>query len=121
MNMNEPLHVRRVRGELRHDEPMARHVSWRAGGRADRFFVPADLEDLAAFLPGQHSDSLPNAPSGRAQHLQSADRGHDQCNATTAYHADALGKTVECLEFESGKINTLKLFGGVGHEEAFSC
>ncbi len=39
------------RGELRTDEPMARHVSWRAGGRARRFFKPADLDDLIRFLP----------------------------------------------------------------------
>ena len=32
------------------DEPMARHVSWRAGGRADRYFEPADLDDLQRFL-----------------------------------------------------------------------
>jgi UDP-N-acetylmuramate dehydrogenase len=37
---------------LRFKEPMARHVSWRAGGPADRFFVPRDLDDLAAFLKG---------------------------------------------------------------------
>ena len=29
---------------------MSRHVSWRAGGRATRFYVPADLDDLAVFL-----------------------------------------------------------------------
>ncbi|MGH8690104.1 MAG: FAD-binding protein, partial [Burkholderiales bacterium] len=29
---------------------MARHVSWRAGGPADRFFVPTDLNGLCAFL-----------------------------------------------------------------------
>jgi UDP-N-acetylmuramate dehydrogenase len=39
-----------LRGELRHDEPMAKHVSWRAGGLARTFFRPADLEDLQAFL-----------------------------------------------------------------------
>ena len=32
-------------------EPMARHVSWRAGGPADRFFVARDVEDLPRFLP----------------------------------------------------------------------
>lgn len=41
-----------LRGELRHDEPMARHVTWRAGGRARTYFHPADLDDLAAFLAG---------------------------------------------------------------------
>jgi UDP-N-acetylmuramate dehydrogenase len=39
-----------LRGELRHDEPMARHVSWRAGGVVDRAYRPADLDDLRAFL-----------------------------------------------------------------------
>lgn len=38
------------RGELRFDEPMDRHVSWRAGGKARCFFQPADLADLCAFL-----------------------------------------------------------------------
>lgn len=37
-------------GRLLLDEPMARHVSWRAGGRADRAYIPSSLEDLAAFL-----------------------------------------------------------------------
>ncbi|MEO1767477.1 UDP-N-acetylmuramate dehydrogenase [Thiobacter aerophilum] len=39
-----------MRGRLLIDEPMARHVSWRAGGRAARAYVPADLADLRAFL-----------------------------------------------------------------------
>ena len=50
MNMAETLHFRTLRGELRHDEPMSRHVSWRAGGTADRFYLPADLDDLGDFL-----------------------------------------------------------------------
>ena len=41
MNMVDPLHFR---------EPMARHVSWRAGGPADRFFIPESIEDLSRFL-----------------------------------------------------------------------
>lgn len=40
----------RLRGQLSENEPMARHVSWRAGGAADRAYVPADLVDLQAFL-----------------------------------------------------------------------
>ncbi|MDH4134404.1 MAG: UDP-N-acetylmuramate dehydrogenase [Gammaproteobacteria bacterium] len=35
---------------LRHQEPMSRHTSWRVGGPADRFYEPAGLDDLAAFL-----------------------------------------------------------------------
>ncbi len=39
-----------MRGELRLQEPMRKHVSWRAGGAADRAYVPADLDDLAEFV-----------------------------------------------------------------------
>lgn len=38
------------RGKLLLNEPMARHTSWRVGGPADRFYLPADLDDLALFL-----------------------------------------------------------------------
>lgn len=56
MNMAEtqkfaPIATTKLRGALRTDEPMAKHVSWRAGGAAARFFKPADLMDLQAFLP----------------------------------------------------------------------
>ena len=39
-----------LRGRLFENEPMARHVSWRAGGRAARAYASADLADLQAFL-----------------------------------------------------------------------
>ncbi|SCZ86630.1 UDP-N-acetylenolpyruvoylglucosamine reductase [Nitrosomonas mobilis] len=39
-----------LRGKWLRDEPMSRHVSWRAGGHAANFYVPADIDDLAAFL-----------------------------------------------------------------------
>ena len=45
-----------LRGELRFNEPMARHVTWRAGGAAARAYVPADLDDLAAFLRATRID-----------------------------------------------------------------
>ena len=37
------------RGELRYDEPMALHNSWRAGGPARCFFKPADVTELSEF------------------------------------------------------------------------
>ena len=40
-----------VQGEIRYDEPMSRHTSWRAGGPAEIFFIPASVEDLASFSP----------------------------------------------------------------------
>lgn len=39
-----------LRGVLKRNEPMSRHTSWRVGGPADRFYEPADVADLAAFL-----------------------------------------------------------------------
>ena len=41
-----------LRGELRDQEPLARHTSWRVGGPARRLYRPADAEDLAVFLRG---------------------------------------------------------------------
>ncbi len=48
--MTAALDKMRQRGELRCDEPMSRHTSWRAGGKAELFFIPASVEDLQAFL-----------------------------------------------------------------------
>lgn len=42
--------VMSLRGELRLNEPMARHTSWRAGGVADRYFAPDDIAALREFL-----------------------------------------------------------------------
>jgi len=51
MNMAEPIaHSAALRGTLRLDEPMGKHLSWRAGGVAARAYLPADAADLAAFL-----------------------------------------------------------------------
>ncbi|MES0873861.1 UDP-N-acetylmuramate dehydrogenase [Sinimarinibacterium thermocellulolyticum] len=38
------------RGRLLYGEPLARHTTWRVGGPADRYFEPADREDLLAFV-----------------------------------------------------------------------
>ena len=45
--MAEPI---ALRGVLSKNEPMAKHVTWRAGGAAARAYTPADRADLAAFL-----------------------------------------------------------------------
>jgi len=44
------------RGELRQNESMLRHVSWRAGGPVARAYFPADLDDLADFLRALRHD-----------------------------------------------------------------
>ena len=50
MNMAEILQFDGLRGQLRRNEAMSRHLSWRCGGSADRFYIPAELDDLSAFL-----------------------------------------------------------------------
>lgn len=39
-----------IRGEIRYNEAMANHTSWRAGGMAYRYCVPADIDDLSLLL-----------------------------------------------------------------------
>ncbi len=36
-----------LNGQFLYNEPMKKHVSWRAGGAAKRVYIPADLEDLS--------------------------------------------------------------------------
>jgi UDP-N-acetylmuramate dehydrogenase len=51
MDMAEPKRAGlEAPGELRRDEPMSRHTSWRAGGSAERTFRPRGIADLCRFL-----------------------------------------------------------------------
>lgn len=65
-----------LRGELRLDEPMAGHVTWRAGGAAARAFFPADLDDLILFLRHLRSDE-PLLFVGLGSNLLVRDGGFD--------------------------------------------
>lgn len=55
--MTAPATDRGVQGVLRRGEPMSRHTSWRVGGPAELFFVPASIEDLASFLADLDGDT----------------------------------------------------------------
>lgn len=48
--MNAALQMTGLRGNLLLDEPMSKHTSWRIGGLADRYYQPADIDDLALFI-----------------------------------------------------------------------
>ena len=39
-----------MQGRLLENEPMSKHTSWRAGGPADRYYIPSGLDDLGRFL-----------------------------------------------------------------------
>jgi UDP-N-acetylmuramate dehydrogenase len=75
MNMTDPLRLTDLRGVLEAGEPMARHVSWRAGGRAARFYAPADLDDLQSFL-GQLPPREPVLFVGLGSNLLVRDGGY---------------------------------------------
>ena len=49
--------VLNVQGELRDNEPMSKHTSWRVGGLAETFFVPASVDDLSSFLADLDADT----------------------------------------------------------------
>ena len=50
MIMSEPQTFTVLRGTLSRNVSLARYTSWRCGGAADRLYVPADRDDLAAFV-----------------------------------------------------------------------
>ncbi|MGJ8668173.1 MAG: UDP-N-acetylmuramate dehydrogenase [Oceanococcus sp.] len=47
-----------LQGELRRNEPMSKHTSWRVGGPADIWYRPQDRQDLQAFLSTHNGDVL---------------------------------------------------------------
>ena len=69
--MAEPL-----RGRLVENEPMAGHVSWRAGGPVAKAYFPADLADLAGFLRRLRPDE-PMLMVGLGSNLLVRDGGFD--------------------------------------------
>ena len=105
MNMSEsakfaPVICGDQRGELRRDEPMSRHVSWRAGGCAKQFFKPADLADLQAFLPTLPKDE-PLLFVGLGSNLLVRDGGFNGTVVLTTptlrgLHLDAADATIVC-------------------------
>ncbi|MEO1924996.1 MAG: UDP-N-acetylmuramate dehydrogenase [Gammaproteobacteria bacterium] len=54
-SMNVDIDKTLFRGELREQEPMSRHTSWKTGGNADYYYRALDIDDLSEFL-----SSLPN-------------------------------------------------------------
>ena len=45
-----PFDTSGLRGSLRFDEPLSRHTSWRVGGPARYFYLPADREDVVELI-----------------------------------------------------------------------
>lgn len=75
--------------EIRKDESMARHVTWRAGGPVAKACFPRDLNDLAAFMATLRHDE-PLLMVGLGSNLLIRDGGFDGTAIFTHGALDAL-------------------------------
>jgi UDP-N-acetylmuramate dehydrogenase len=66
---------RRVRGEVRFDEPLSGHTTWRVGGPADALVCPADAADLCEVVRFAHENGLPRLVLGAGSNLLVLDGG----------------------------------------------
>lgn len=73
-NMNIDFDRTLFRGELREQEPMSRHTSWKTGGNADYFYIAADKDDLSDFMTSLPAD-MPVTWVGLGSNLLVRDSG----------------------------------------------
>ena len=99
-----------LRGVLRENEPMSRHVSWRAGGRARVFYQPADVLDLAAFLASRGS-AEPILFLGLGSNLLVRDGGF--AGVVVFTHHSLIGIEVESEVAKSGGVLAFRAGAGV--------
>ncbi|PLX89657.1 MAG: UDP-N-acetylenolpyruvoylglucosamine reductase [Desulfuromonas sp.] len=63
------------RGDIRRAEPMFRHTSWRIGGPAECYLIPADVQDLRALLRVLDRKNVPWIVVGNGTNLLVGDEG----------------------------------------------
>ena len=64
-----------LRGEVKQDEPLARHTSLKVGGPADCFALPADRDDLVALVGSLDREQIPWFVIGGGYNLLVRDGG----------------------------------------------
>lgn len=97
-NFSGEKNMQLLRGEMRIKESMGKHTSWRAGGVARRYYVPADLDDLGVFLQSLPADE-PVKVVGLGSNLLVRDGGfsgtvialHARLNQLNLLHLDHSG------------------------------
>lgn len=64
-----------IKGEVRFNEPMSKHTSWRIGGAADIFVLPRDIADLREALSYARFNGIPVSIIGNGTNLLVSDLG----------------------------------------------
>lgn len=100
--------LRAVLGEnLREDEPLAKHTSWRIGGPADYFLRATDEAELVVLLNTCRSRNIPFLIIGNGSNMLVADRGWRGMaveNRLDAYTVNDLGDGRCLLKAGSGAL-----------------
>jgi UDP-N-acetylmuramate dehydrogenase len=86
-----------IKPAVLHDEPMAKHTSWRVGGPADRFARPASVAELKTFLAELPAD-MPVTVIGLGSNLLVRDGGIRGAVICTS----GLPKAALCIGDEAG-------------------
>ena len=90
-----------LRGEMLHNEMLARYTTWRVGGPARDFYRPADARDLADFLQGLPQDE-PLLWLGLGSNLLVRDGGFDGTVIALSGRLADIGFTGERMHVGAG-------------------
>ena len=92
------------RGKVSYNYPLAQHTTWRIGGNAEVFAVPADLDDLLRLLGEAKRTSIPVFVLGQGSNVLIDDAGlraamgaRGREIAVTKYDAGAVARSVLAL------------------------
>jgi UDP-N-acetylmuramate dehydrogenase len=88
--------AQKFEGDCSYDESMAKHTSWRIGGRADLFYSPKSRKDLVYFL-SSIDPNLPITWIGRGTNILVRDAGIRGVVISTKYFLKEIEKTSEYL------------------------
>ena len=72
--MSFEINTKDQQGELRKQEPMSRHTSWKTGGNADYYYIASDIDDLVKFI-AKLPNSIPITWVGLGSNLLVRDGG----------------------------------------------
>lgn len=75
MNLRELSKKINIKGTVNYNEPMRLHTSFKIGGPADIFFIPADIEDLKNIYSFCLTENIPCFILGSGANILVSDRG----------------------------------------------